>query len=185
MRLRRGIPILESATGPHGFNFDIRVEPIASVELADLSAPLPLVARPWCDVLASARDALSPTKSSAHPVTSRRRGRAAFDCLWAVAVWSLFGLAICRLAAIQFARDDAGSFRQATQFGVSRWSRAVASPLILEDSLIGQRIGAWKVLRILGTKHKEHKETKGRNAASAVQGFLFLSDFFVVFVPWW
>ena len=53
-----------------------------------------------------------------------------FDCVWAVAVWSLFGLAICRIAAVQFARDEAGSFRQATQFGVSRWRRAVSAPLI-------------------------------------------------------
>ena len=88
------------------------------------------MARPWCDVLTSARDALRPSESSTSPATSRRRGRAAFDCLWAVAVWSLFGLAICRLAAIQFARDEAGSIRKATQFGVSRWGRAVASPLI-------------------------------------------------------
>ena len=123
-------PILESATGPHGSNFDIRIEPIASVELADLSVPLPLVARPWCDVLASARAAMSPTESSVLPVSSLRRGRAVFDCVWAVAVWSLFGLAICRIAAVQFARDEAGSFRQATRFGVSRWRRAVSAPLI-------------------------------------------------------
>ncbi len=123
-------PILERATGPSGSNFAIRIEPIASAEWADLFAPVPLVARPWCDVLASAREALNPSESSARPVTALRRGRAAFDCLWAVIVWSLFGLAICRLAAVQFARDEAGSFRQATQFGVSRWSRAVAAPLI-------------------------------------------------------
>ena len=115
-------PILESATGPRGSNFGIRTEPIISVKWADLSAPLPLVAKPWCDVVASAGRTFSGT--------SGRRGRAAFDCVWAVAVWSLFGLAICRLAAVQFARDEAGSFRHATQFGVSRWSRAVASPLI-------------------------------------------------------
>ena len=123
-------PILESATGPRGSNFAIRVEPIASVEFTDLSVPLPLLARPWCDVLASAREALRPTQSSVRPAPASRRGRAAFDCVWAVAVWSLFGLAICRLAAVQFARDEAGSFRHATQFGVSRWRRAVASPLI-------------------------------------------------------
>ncbi|MBC8115508.1 MAG: hypothetical protein H7062_14075, partial [Candidatus Saccharimonas sp.] len=115
-------PILESAIGPRGSNFGIRTEPIASVKWTDLSAPVPLLAKPWCDVVASAGRAFSGTSGC--------RGRAAFDCVWAVTVWSLFGLAICRLAAIQFARDEAGSFRQATQFGVSRWSRAVTAPLI-------------------------------------------------------
>ena len=115
-------PILESATGPSGSNFGIRTAPIVSMELTDLFAPLPRLAKPWYDVLASACKACFGTSGC--------RGRAAFDCLWAVVVWSVFGLAICRLAAIQFARDEAGSFRQATQFGVSRWRRAVSAPLI-------------------------------------------------------
>jgi hypothetical protein len=115
-------PVLESATGPRDSNFGIRTKPIISAKWTDLSAPRSLLAKPWCDVVASADRAFSGSSGC--------RGRAAFDCVWGVAVWSLFGLAICRLAAVQFARDEAGSFRRATQFGVLRWCRAVASPLI-------------------------------------------------------
>ena len=115
-------PILESATEPRGSNFGLRIEPVVSVEVTDLFAPRSMLAKPWSDVLVLATSALSGS--------SEHRSRAAFDCLWGVAVWSLFGLAICRLAAVQFARDEAGSFRQATQFGISRWRRAVSSPLI-------------------------------------------------------
>ena len=123
-------PVTLIAIEPRDPDFDIPIGPIALVEMADLSVPLSLLARPWYDLLASVQDALRPTDSLGHAVSSLHRGRALFDFVWAVAAWSLFGLVICRLAAVQFARDQAGSFRQATQFGVSRWSRAVASPLI-------------------------------------------------------
>lgn len=81
-------------------------------------------ARPWRDVLAAASDMLNPASSST------RRISATFRFVLSIAVWSLFGLAIGRLAAIQMARDEVGSLRRATQLGVSRWSRAVVSPLI-------------------------------------------------------
>ncbi len=80
--------------------------------------------RPWGDVLFSAIPMLSPTTSRLNRVL------ALLQFAWAISVWSLFGLALCRLAAIQVARDESGSFRRATQYGVTRWKYAVAAPLI-------------------------------------------------------
>ena len=80
--------------------------------------------RPWSDVLLPAIPMLSPTTSRLNRVL------ALLQFAWAISVWSLLGLALCRLAAIQVARDESSSFRVATQYGVTRWKYAVASPLI-------------------------------------------------------
>ena len=87
-------------------------------------ATMAKVARPWHDLLAATGGAFHPRS------TTTQRLMAHLRFALALAVWSLFGVAICRLAAIQFARDEVGSFRRATQLGVSRWSRAVVSPVI-------------------------------------------------------
>ncbi len=81
-------------------------------------------ARPWHDLLAVASGAFRSESTMPQRLTAHLRFAIA------VAVWSLFGVSLCRLAAIQFARDEVGSFRRAIQFGISRWRRAVVSPLI-------------------------------------------------------
>lgn len=131
-------PVVEPAVvEPGGLNLDLRVAPSALIELSELSPSPSLVwlGRPWCDVLTAGRRLLQSSDSW------RLRGRAVFDLLFGVAVWSLFGLAICRLAAVRFARDETGSFRQAVQFGVSRWSRAVSSPVIPLAAAAGVMLG--------------------------------------------
>ncbi|MBS0202162.1 MAG: hypothetical protein JSS49_04620 [Planctomycetes bacterium] len=81
-------------------------------------------AEPWNAVVRSTVQSFRTPRS----LTSRLS--IAGELAWSVAVWSLFGLAICRLAARQFALKEAGSFRKAIQFGLSRWIHGVVAPLL-------------------------------------------------------
>jgi hypothetical protein len=82
------------------------------------------LACPWRDVTLPAIAVVNSSTSVS------RRWQAAVECAWCVAVWSLFGLALCRLAARQLARDEEGSFRKAVQFGLTRWRHGVVAPVI-------------------------------------------------------
>lgn len=50
--------------------------------------------------------------------------------LWAAIVWSLFGGAIARLAAVEFARDQRGELLQSLQFAGRRFLSFFAAPLL-------------------------------------------------------
>jgi len=79
---------------------------------------------PWAGLVQSAVVVLWPE------TPSPARMEAAGTLAWSLAVWSLFGLMLCRLAARRFALQEQGSFRRSVQFGVSRWLNAVVAPLL-------------------------------------------------------
>lgn len=103
-------------------------------------APLAKIARPWHDLLAATGGAFHPRSTA----TQRLMAHVRFAL--ALAVWSLFGVALCRLAAIQFARDEVGSFRQATQFAVTRWRHSVSAPVVPLAAAILVMLGIWTLV---------------------------------------
>ena len=62
--------------------------------------------------------------------SSMGRLKSIVRCCWMIAVWSLFGLILCRLAVRRFARNEDGSLRKAIVFGTTRWIHAIVSPLL-------------------------------------------------------
>ncbi len=50
--------------------------------------------------------------------------------LWALCVWSFFGLAISRIAAVQFAVDERVSLKEAARFAGAKWLWSVSAPLM-------------------------------------------------------
>ena len=50
--------------------------------------------------------------------------------LWAVAVWGFFGLAVCRSAAVKFARGAAGSPTDAVNLARAEWVSSLGGPLL-------------------------------------------------------
>ena len=62
--------------------------------------------------------------------------------IWAIVVWSLFATMITRMAAVQFARDEKISIRQAARFAIARYLQVFSSPLLP----IGFLFGFWLLL---------------------------------------
>lgn len=56
---------------------------------------------------------------------------ALLNTLIAVLVWTFFGGAVCRMAALQFARDERPTLGEALRFACKRYGSLVASPLAL------------------------------------------------------
>lgn len=81
-------------------------------------------AEPWNAVWRSTAQSLGTSSSL------KARLSSAGELAWFVMIWSLFGLAISRLAARQFALQEVGSFRKSIQFGVSRWIHGIVAPLL-------------------------------------------------------
>ncbi len=50
--------------------------------------------------------------------------------LWSLSVWSIFGGALCRMAAMQFARKPRVSIRQAVTFSVKQYQSYMIAPLL-------------------------------------------------------
>ncbi|MGE5195269.1 MAG: hypothetical protein ACM3U2_22480, partial [Deltaproteobacteria bacterium] len=65
--------------------------------------------------------------------------------LWGLVVWSIFGGAICRMAAVQFARDQQIGIRRALVFSASRFFGYLSAPLM---PLVG--VGILWALCVLG-----------------------------------
>lgn len=53
------------------------------------------------------------------------------NALIAVAVWAFFGGAVCRIAAVQFARDERIGMGEALRFACKRYTSLVASPIAM------------------------------------------------------
>jgi hypothetical protein len=67
--------------------------------------------------------------------------------LWALAVWSFFGTALARMAAVQFARDEKIPLRQALKFAASRCVWVFSAPLLpvvfLAAAWVGLYLAGW------------------------------------------
>jgi len=89
-------------------------------ELDDLS---PIT--PWTLLNAPAIEGLKRTSISI-------RGVASVLCcgLWGVAVWALFGAAICRTAAVQLAADEQVGLMAALRWAIKKWPAYCAAPLL-------------------------------------------------------
>lgn len=81
-------------------------------------------AGPWRGVIMAGSVVVAPSSQMAERIS------AGLSLLVAVAVWSVFGLILCRLAARRFALREQSSFRRAVQFGVSRCLSAMIAPLL-------------------------------------------------------
>lgn len=142
-RLVSAIPMAEEARSDVPFTVEswIMSTPDAQyLHPALKRATMAKVARPWHDLLAATGGAFHPRS------TTTQRLMAHLRFALALAVWSLFGVAICRLAAIQFARDEVGSFRQATQWAVTRWRHSVSAPLVPLAASILVMLGVWTLV---------------------------------------
>jgi len=89
------------------------------------------IAANWQIVLLPFRDFIEPAailfRGDASP---SQLADAATRSLWNLVVWSLFGGAICRIAAVQFARDQQIGIRRALAFAASRFVGYVSAPLM-------------------------------------------------------
>ena len=62
--------------------------------------------------------------------TTPQLADAATRTLWSLIVWSIFGGAICRIAAVQFARDQQIGVRRALVFSLSRFFGYLSAPVM-------------------------------------------------------
>lgn len=107
-----------------GWTISLPKEPSTS---ADILTPRRMdqdFLRSWSALLEPVLGILSPRADF--------QDRLLFGCrgAWRLAVWGLFGLILCRLAARRFTRHEDGSFRKSVQFGVTRWFQAMLAPLL-------------------------------------------------------
>lgn len=84
-----------------------------------------LVARPLLDVLEPAVAVIVPK------TTWNETARTWSRFLWAVLVWSLAGVILVRLAAVDLARGESVSLGRALKFGLSRLGSLLGAPLIV------------------------------------------------------
>lgn len=124
----------ESAEPRVNWNIDIQIVPVGHPEFP--KEVIREIGAPWLSLIEAARAIRVPDDNF-----RSRFNRAALGA-WSMAVWSLFGLALCRLATRRFARRESGSFRKAIQFAVSRWFRAIAAPLLPSAAALIILIGA-------------------------------------------
>ena len=120
-------------------SFQLKIQ-IGGQALPQAASILPLesmvgIALPWQEVLHSVERVVGPFSSSASGVQLEISQKRSIlieigALIWKVAVWTLFGLILCRLSARRFAKRENGSFRKCVQFGVTRWSRGLIAPLI-------------------------------------------------------
>lgn len=102
---------------------------------------------------------------------------AASRLLWNLLVWSIFGGAICRIAAIQFARDQQIGLRRAIAFSASRLIGYFSAPLM---PLVGVAL-LW-ALCILGGWIGRIPGGVGPTALGALWGLELLFGFLMVVV---
>ncbi len=63
--------------------------------------------------------------------------------LWALAVWSLIGGAITRIAAVALARDDRMGFLGGLKFGVKKWPAFFFAPLVPFSAVLVLLVLGW------------------------------------------
>lgn len=89
-------------------------------------------------VLGNWQIVLHPIRAMAEPAVRLFRGNSSWSQLadavtrliWALVVWSIFGGAIGRIAAVQFARDQQIGMREALLFAAGRFPGYVSAPLL-------------------------------------------------------
>ena len=97
--------------------------------------------------------------------------------VWAVVVWAFFGGAITRIAAVQFARDEKISLREAISFARSRYLSYVGGPVIPLGF-----IGFLAVFCLLGGSLSVIGWGIGRNIGPVIAGLLWFLPLVAGFV---
>ena len=93
--------------------------------------PLVRISSNWQIVLLPFRDFVERTAILFRPqATLPELADAVTRLLWSLVVWSIFGGAICRIAAVQFARDQQIGIRRALVFSLSRFFGYFSAPLM-------------------------------------------------------
>ncbi|MBP87000.1 MAG: hypothetical protein CMJ64_09835 [Planctomycetaceae bacterium] len=71
----------------------------------------------------------SPAKLLTTPMSAKTTGYHLVCSLWNIAVWSFFAVAICRIAAVQFGRQERVDLRSAIHYAAQKYAWSVAAPL--------------------------------------------------------
>src|SRR5579872_6047527 len=108
--------------------------------------PLVRITSNWQIVLLPFRDFVGQAAILFRPsATTPQLADAATRLLWTLVVWSIFGGAICRIAALQFARDQQIGMRRALLFSLTRFFGYLSAPLM---PLVG--VGILWILCVIG-----------------------------------
>lgn len=136
------------------------------------------VAGNWQVVLLPFRDLLEPVAILFRDDASAPQlADATTRSIWNLAVWSIFGGAICRIAAVQFARDQQVGIRRALAFSASRFIGYFSAPLM---PLVGVAI-LW-ALCVLGGWIGRIPNGIGDTLLGILWGLELLFGFFMVVV---
>jgi hypothetical protein len=88
-----------------------------------LQSPFRLHA-PWSSVVVPGANAIASSKTPAE------RAKSLLELLVVLSIWSLFGAALCRRAAVAVAIDEPASVRRSLRYAGSRWRSTLGAPLI-------------------------------------------------------
>ena len=72
---------------------------------------------------------------------NRSRLATVLSLAWSLAVWSLFGVALCRAVATQIATDESESLPNCLRDASGKWFSAVGAPAILALAILGLALG--------------------------------------------
>jgi hypothetical protein len=122
---------------PLDYNFSIW--PWGDGPLVTIASNWQIVLLPFRDIVGRASILFSPEASAMKLADAITR------LLWNLAVWSIFGGAICRIAAVQFARDQQIGIRRALVFSLLRFFGYFSAPLM---PLVG--VGMLWILCVIG-----------------------------------
>lgn len=111
--------------------------------------PSKLLAAPWTTVVSPLSDLV--WDRDRFTLGTFASGRNSFgiglNLAWAVVVWSLFGTAICRAAAVQIAKDRSESFPQAVRYASARFHSTIGAPSIPTAAILATviflAVAAW------------------------------------------
>ena len=110
------------------------------------------------------------TKPARAALVSKDFGRRDLVCLilcglWGVAVWALFGAAICRTAAVQLAADEQLGWGAALRFAWRKWPAYFAAPLLPVGGVLLAAIPVRGAR--LDHAHRRRRRAAGRHSLAA------------------
>lgn len=132
-----------------GASTPMLIQAIFPSDMTEHAKPLAPLLLPWRSIAAPLSNLVwNQERMSLRPDLYRQSTFGlAINLAFAVSVWSLFGVAICRAVAVQFAKDRGETLPNALRYASARWPAAMSAPAIpaggLLAILIGLVIAAW------------------------------------------
>lgn len=111
--------------------------------------PLTQLLAPWSSIVSPLSDFVwIQDRMFLNPELSRKlTAGTLLNLAWSLAVWSLFGVAICRGIAVQIAKDRSESLPQAVRYASRQWLGAIGAPSIPAGAIlaifVGLIVAAW------------------------------------------